>query len=537
MAGLSLRPFAGFTLQTESAGTPGMSGKWYLNMCSHKLVDMPIAYSGKPADKEYILARGIGNMQVPFDMGTFRKLKERAEGSKKSTYCVDVIFNPLIVQLFMDDAFCKAMEQFRPFVINLVLSRVEASIGVRLATDKIKLVKDLRYKDGEGPNLDIPRELADLESDRDNPLIVEQPPKQTPEESPEPLIEDVTPAGRKPKIIKKGFFNNPGKKSLYGPEGSKEGVVPENAGDPMGWMPKKLRQTSKIIDCNSPEYQQNLKAQESANSQNKMNQEFRDTIMADLDKYQAKTYSRWEDDRPEGTEKGIKYDNDYSRFDKIPDVDEAAEKRAAEREIGRDWYCNEKGETISIDSAKKINSAESGAAAVRQGAAEVLAAAEAAGGTLKEAATSMKKGFLDSSKTPLYPKEGSEQLAPAKDDDVELMKQFSKLLAENQGAPPPSLARPTTVVKVPERKAPDFKLSEVPEGLQLTVTVPGLTSMKEVTLDVTDTAASLAFPSDVGLNPLQVELPTSVLPTGCRAKFSKKTQQITVSLPVANRAG
>lgn len=37
----------------------------------------------------------------------------------------DVVFNPLMVQLFVDDAFCNAMESFRPWVIGLTLKRIE----------------------------------------------------------------------------------------------------------------------------------------------------------------------------------------------------------------------------------------------------------------------------------------------------------------------------------------------------------------------------------------------------------------------------
>merc|ERR1719188_888186 len=128
---------------------------------------MPIAYSGKPVTRDHILTHGIGNMQVPFDIGSWRKLKERAEGAKQTTYCIDVIFNPLIVQLFMEDEFCNKMAQFRPFVINLALKRIEESIGVRLASDKVKLVKSLRYKDGEGADGGIPREFADLPGNAD----------------------------------------------------------------------------------------------------------------------------------------------------------------------------------------------------------------------------------------------------------------------------------------------------------------------------------------------------------------------------------
>ena len=61
-------------------------------------------------------------------------------------------------------------------------------------------------------------------------------------------------SGKTP-VLKKGFLNGKGPK-LYGPDGSKEGVVPENAGDPLGYIPKKLRNQCKIVDTRSPEYQE-----------------------------------------------------------------------------------------------------------------------------------------------------------------------------------------------------------------------------------------------------------------------------------------
>merc|ERR1719359_1101314 len=101
-------------------------------------------------------------MSVPFDMGSFRKLKARAEGAKQTAYAVDIVFNPFIIQMFMDDDFNATMTEYRPFIINLALQRVESSIGVKLSTSKVKLVKKFFYKDGEGFTCDEPREFIDL---------------------------------------------------------------------------------------------------------------------------------------------------------------------------------------------------------------------------------------------------------------------------------------------------------------------------------------------------------------------------------------
>jgi len=485
---------------------------------------MPIAHSGKVVSREFILGHGIASMQIPFDMGSFRKLKERAEGAKQTAYCVDVVFNPFIVQLFTDDAFNSTMAEYRPFIINLVLARVESSIGVKLSTQKVKLVKKFLYKDGEGANCDIPRELTDLPQEIDDVENVPfQPPRNAPSSEPpsEPLIQDVTP-GKKKSAVKKGFLNNVSA-PLY-PEGSKEGVVPENAGDPLGYLPKKLRNSCKVVDCNSPEYQENHKKQKAAEEHNKMNKEFSDMLTQDLGAW-SKPGNQWaQDDLPDGIETSAtqKYDVDYSRFDKMGDAED--DKPEIEE---RDWYYDDKGVRHSHCSRKASQSKEGTEPAI-------------------------KKGFLDSAKTPLYPK-GSEQRAPP--DEAELMKSAAELmrssgsedeLMKNLGkfmgeeglpepqAKAPQVLKPTINAKVPERKAAEFTLErDENEGLlQLVVAVPGLESMQGVDLDVTETCASLAFPSAVALRPLKVELPAAVIPTNVRAKFSRKTRQITVKLPL-----
>jgi len=49
--------------------------------------------------------------------------------------------------------------------------------------------------------------------------------------------------------VRKGFLNNVSKgQSLYGEEGSAEGVVPDGAGDPLGYLPKSFREKCKVVD-------------------------------------------------------------------------------------------------------------------------------------------------------------------------------------------------------------------------------------------------------------------------------------------------
>jgi hypothetical protein len=502
-------------------------------MTRHKMVDMPVAYSGRPVSRDFILSHGIGNMQVPFDIGTFRKLKERAEGARQTTYAVDVVFNPLIIQLFMEDEFCNAegLQNFRPFVMNLALKRIEETIGVKLSLPKAKLAKGFRYKDGEDGE-EVPREFTELAGSADC-FDEEAPPKPAKEEHKEELIQDMTPGKPKKPAVKKGFLNGSSSKPLY-PEGSREGVLPENAGDPMGFIPKKLRETCKIVDTGAPDYQKAEKARRAAEDQNDANKEFRDTLTKDLDKWARMSQKdKWEKDLPDAVETPArKYDNDYSRFNDVGDD----EPDGPQPEDPRDWYCDSNGKIQPRTSSSS----------------KAPAHAEPTG-------QAVKKGFLDSAKSPLYPKGSSEQKAPSTGTDAEQMfkemasrfsdqemasllgsdkemeKEMAKLLGASQERRPPATEgkKPSVEARVPENKAPEFTLSQEPDSVKLTVSVPRLESMQGVNLDVTERGASLAFPSGAGLKPLQVQLPTAVVPVGAKAKFSKKRCEIAVTLPLA----
>lgn len=511
-------------MEAQSCGNP--PARWFINMCKHRLIDLPIAYSGKPVCKDFILTHGIGSMQVPFDAGSFRKLKARSDGAKQTTYCIDVVFNPLIVQLFMDDAFCTQKAEFRSFVMNLAMKRIEESVGVKLDTNSVKLVKTLRYKDPEDDE-GTAREFTELPGDQDSFDAELRAPAPRQEKPEEPLITDLSPEVPKKSSIKKGFLNKAGG-SLYGDSGSKEGILPENAGDPMGWMPKKLRNTCKIVDCNAPEYQENERKRRDVEEHNSMQKEFKDTLGKDMEKWTKKMQpDRWGEDLPDGEGANApaeKYSNDYSRFDKIEVDDETVVEK-------RDWYYDSNGQRVELNKPQ----------------AQLKEEPKPTGKENQEGA--IKKGFLEASKKPLYPK-GSEQKAPL--SEKELVEQFqkefgndlpedlSRLLpdGESLGKPPAVGAKTSTVVKRPELAMPEFSLSEVSDGpdgalLRLVVEVPNLESMQGVDMDITERRATISFPPEARLRPLQVELKKAVVPTAVKAKFSRKTKQITASLPLA----
>jgi len=517
-----LRPSVGFCIQTASESG---SGRWYVNMCKHKMCEMPIAYSGRPVSRDFILTHGIGSMQVPFDIGSFRKLKQRADGAKDTTYCIDVVFNPLIVQLFTEDDFCNKMEEYRPFVINLAFKRIEESTGVRLSKEKIKLVKKLRYKDGETGDDTTPREFAELAGDKD--CFDEEVPRAAPvksdEPEAEPLIQDITPGYQKP-ALRKGFLNNSkAKGSLYGENGSGEGVLPENAGDPLGYIPKKLRNTCKIVDCNSPEYQENERKNKATAEQNQMS----DALRKDMEKWCKKaTPDKWEEDLPDGRDASEvqKYNTDYSRFDLIDDVEEPTVREE------RDWYIDSSGERRRIPATGSQTSANSASeladpAGVKKSTSDGIAAKPA-----------VKKGFLGDAKSPLYPEGSNQTKAPVSEDQIikDLMAQ--KGLSQEHWSEDmirQSKSEKSVEARTPSFKAPDFEVKHGPDALQLVVSVPTLESMEDVSLDVEARSASLKFPLSAKLTPLKVALPEAVVANKVKAKFSRKTKQITVSLPRA----
>merc|ERR1712039_339108 len=103
-------------------------------------------------------------------------------------------------------------------------------------------------------------------------------------------------------------------------------------------------------------------------------------------------------------------------------------------------------------------------------------------------------------------------------NESDLMKSLGQFMGQegmSELAGAANSQKPTIATKTAERKEPEYSLeSNDAEGqLELVVSVPGLDSMQGVDLDVTEKRASLAFPSKVGLRPLQVELPAAVIPT------------------------
>ncbi len=338
------------------------------------------------------------------------------------------------------------------------------------------------------------------------------------------LIEDLTPDVRKAPVLKKGFLNS-GKSKLYGPDGSKEGVVPENAGDPLGYIPKRLRNQCKIVDTRSPEYQEHQKQADAAKENNRQQQEFRDTLMSDLDKWAKKsTPDRWEADLPDGTEAIIKkYDNDYSRFDQIQEEAEVVEDN-------RDFYFDEKGKVHKVGEDVKPQCRPPSEPAVKKGFLENVKKALYADGSSQGTGTgaeALKSTDLEKL-AQLSEGEIMERIAQMSPEEKSMMNDLQSLLDGSLKGEQPKEVKETKESQ-DQRQVAEYKLEAVEDGHVLQIHVPELDSMKGVDLDVTCDNVTLVFPHS--FKPLQVKLPTAVIPKKVKAKFSKKTHDINVSLP------
>lgn len=466
---MKLRPDEGFCVYAEVAGKR-CNGRLFVNVCSHVMVGFPASKLGEKASKDYILKRGLSHLQIPIDCSTFRRLRVRQEGARKNGYAVDVILHPFLVKLFHEDGFCKSVENFRPYFLNLCLQTVERELECKISRD-VKLVKKILYTDPDED--DNPREVAEIPKDgADSDDDIENSPPQAElkkkSDDEKPIIEEVSQVSKKP-AMKKGFLGN-SKKPLY-PNGSTEGVLPENAGDPMGWMPKGLRKRCNIVDCNSDEYKKMEAEKEKGlkiEQQNKEAESWNNSLKSDLNKWTKKLVDdrKWQDDTPDSA----KYSVDYKRFENIDESDD--EKATSSRKLG----------------------------------STTTSTRPASGGTSQEA-------------------------EEKKEEELEKeFREFSKLAEAyipslGKDAGPGGLEK--GFLNKPKKTFPktNYRLIPTDENVTVEVDTPGLTSMLGVDLQVDNEKCSLEFPNDLE----SVTIPWRVDPDSVKAKFSKKKQMISIT--------
>ncbi|EEQ98386.1 hypothetical protein Pmar_PMAR013734 [Perkinsus marinus ATCC 50983] len=97
----ALIPLPGVAVKTACTlhQRPNTTTKMFVNICGHPLVEGPLLPSGARADGHLVDKMGIRNMQVPVDVGSFRRVFDR---SGSTCVAIDVVFAPWLVSKLAD---------------------------------------------------------------------------------------------------------------------------------------------------------------------------------------------------------------------------------------------------------------------------------------------------------------------------------------------------------------------------------------------------------------------------------------------------
>ncbi|KAF4656391.1 hypothetical protein FOL47_009016 [Perkinsus chesapeaki] len=303
----ALIPLPGLAVKTTCIlhQRPNASTKLFVNICGHPLVEGPLLPSGARADGHLVDKMGIKNMQVPVDVGSFRRVFDH---SGNSCAAVDVVFTPWLVSKAAD---CVPAIQKREKIDDARQSLVLDLLGVafRNVQGFVKPIREVHTRGwkflkasykflDEQTNKPVDFEPADEQADNTGSDEAAQR-DVVEEDQGSKLIEVVSdnsqPSRKSRNILKKGFLNDT-KGALYGESGSTEGILPENAGDPMGWLPKKLRQSCKIVDTANVATESALPATTLHSEQSEMQKELEEI-------FNKHSYnSMWSEDKPQAEE-------------------------------------------------------------------------------------------------------------------------------------------------------------------------------------------------------------------------------------------
>jgi hypothetical protein len=549
------RPRAGFAIKTPCK-VQGANATLYLNFCHHPGITMPTDKRGRPVAEDQ-LHRGVGFLLIPIDVGTWRKVP--ASETDKLEYICDVVFCEILIKRLMHDEYCKANQEFRPHLFELAMKTIEASLPSVQIERTVKLVKKCRYVHAmrTSGGYDTPEKFQELKGAAyaDDPKPA---PQAEPEPAPEPLIQE-KPKGKKGTAVKKGFFNSAKAKPLY-PEGSGEGVLPENAGDPLGYIPKSLRQKCKIVDSNNPQYQQ---AAQPTPAQ-KQQEEFK-KMFGDLGSSFERPSVFGEDSLLKDDDDGVaKYSNDYSRFDKMDDVEEVKGPTIPER----DFYYDEKGNVIKLDGStpaappKQASVPQTASAGYPEfqppfppsapDSEERAKKAMEANDLLQKLAKATNNGDMENIDT----EKVLQELGGLSDAEKQFLAEMEPQMDEALRTVPKQQKSPSPRPDAPEvkkgflleqmekskaagkktessagsdsRAAPQYTIACNPD-VRVVVSMPLITSIKNVDLDVAARSLRIASPEYL----LECELPCRVDPAQSKASFKKASRELVLTIPLA----
>jgi hypothetical protein len=280
-------PTPGFTIKLKPQGGGCLH---YINVCSDAGVLMPQNAKDDPVTEEHLNHHGIDNLRVPLVVGPARSVT--MGGGTSEALVSDVVFCHPVLRIAMlspdegelttgDPRARRAAAQarfMRSRLVELAIKNVEDELGgAKLGRDyslpRGTLEGGRNYKGGVGsgrvtpvPMLELKRLQQMQAAQRKHAELAAAPgpwrsnrTKVGMDNRPAPLVEEVGgPRSVGAPAIKKGFLND-AKVSLY-PNGSDEGMHPEGAGDPLGWMPKGLRNRVGVVDTRHTTAEQQRKA-------------------------------------------------------------------------------------------------------------------------------------------------------------------------------------------------------------------------------------------------------------------------------------
>lgn len=281
--------------------------KVYINVCGHPSIGLPLTKSMDPVPStEFLDLHGLDNLIVPICVNDPVHCKRTSAVDANRMVIVDVVLNPEIVKRLKAPEH-RLYQDFISRVSALAMEWVTQETGIQLSQRTVKLLPSVSYKEpvetkkSEAADQDsiTPQQKKEIEESvrrranelyeqllretggsaasgsGSHPPSASAPPSAPPTSSdgvqlpssfvvsPATATKETTAAPKRPMVvemsvsepqrplIKKGFLNTT-KARLYDDKGSTEGILPEGAGDPLGYIPKGLREKCKIIDTRQP---------------------------------------------------------------------------------------------------------------------------------------------------------------------------------------------------------------------------------------------------------------------------------------------
>eukprot|EP00668_Euglena_longa_P015306 GGOE01019369.1.p1 GENE.GGOE01019369.1~~GGOE01019369.1.p1 ORF type:complete len:523 (-),score=172.34 GGOE01019369.1:198-1691(-) len=286
-----LTPKAAFVVKTFRVDEAGRATEYkvFINVCCLDEVGRPITKSGIEATEEMLDERGIDNLQVPIHVGA---VWEDTDHRAERCMVTDVVFHPCVTNRCLAGPL---KQHYQKRVAELAMQFVEedSHTGLRLSR-QFKLPR-MTYK-GQGPpkqvvftgdraplRAKVTKTLSEEDRKWVEEITKEDPsPNPVPSTAPKAAATATTLAdhnshkkAEKAPLIKKGFLND-AKTALY-PKGSENGVLPPNAGDPLGYLPEGLRKTCKVVDPTQT-YYKDPKVQEILQQREQEREEFKRSL-------------------------------------------------------------------------------------------------------------------------------------------------------------------------------------------------------------------------------------------------------------------